>query len=139
MSVTGNAYRLLILPGDGIGREVMGEVRRIAEWFRDRRKLPIELRERPFGLESWNRFGSLMPDETATEIEACDAVLFGAMDSLEQSGRITAAERRKGSLPTLRKTLDVFANLRPIKAIPALLDVSTQEMGSAVLAALERA
>jgi 3-isopropylmalate dehydrogenase len=125
MSVTSNAYRLLILPGDGIGHEVMGEVRRVAEWFRDRRKLPIELSERPFGLESWNTFGSLMPDETAAEIEACDAILFGAMDSLDQAGKITAAERRKGSLPTLRKTLDVFANLRPIKAIPALLDIST--------------
>ncbi len=123
--MTSNTYRLLILPGDGIGQEVMAEVRRVAEWFRDKRKLPIDLRERPFGLASWNKFGSLMPDETVAEIEASDAILFGAMDSLDQVGKISAAERKKGSLLTIRKSLDVFANLRPIKAVPTLLHAST--------------
>lgn len=77
MTAPANTYRLLILPGDGIGQEVMAEVRRVAEWFRDTRGLPIDLRQRPFGLASWQAYGSLMPDETWAEIEAADAILFG--------------------------------------------------------------
>jgi len=125
MTGSANTYRLLILPGDGIGQEVMAEVRRVAEWFRDTRGLPIDLRQRPFGLASWQAYGSLMPDETWAEIEAADAILFGAMDSLDQAGKIPPEERRKGSLLQLRKSLDTFANLRPIRAIPGLLDAST--------------
>lgn len=120
-----NTYRLLILPGDGIGPEVMGEVRKVAEWFRDKRQAPIEIRERPFGMASWEQFGSLMPDETWAEITAADAVLFGAVGSLDQQAKISAAERKKGSLLTMRKGLDVFANLRPIKANAALLSASS--------------
>ncbi|MBM3643164.1 MAG: 3-isopropylmalate dehydrogenase [Alphaproteobacteria bacterium] len=103
----------------------MVEVRRVAEWFRDRRGAPIELGERPFGLASWDAFGSLMPDETRAAIEDADAILFGAMDSLDQATKIPPEERKKGSLLRLRKSLDTFANLRPIKAVPALLDAST--------------
>jgi len=125
MTGSANTYRLLILPGDGTGQEVMAEVRRVAEWFRDTRGLPIDLRQRPFGLASWQAYGSLMPDETWAEIEAADAILFGAMDSLDQAGKIPPEERRKGSLLRLRKNLDTFANLRPIRAIPGLLDAST--------------
>ncbi|HEX2887256.1 3-isopropylmalate dehydrogenase [Vineibacter terrae] len=125
MPSSSNSYRLLILPGDGIGPEVMAEVRRVAEWFRDRRALPIDLRQRHFGLASWQAHGSLMPDETWAEIEAADAILFGAMDSLDQAIRIPPSERRKGSLLRLRKNLDTFANLRPIRAVPGLLDAST--------------
>jgi 3-isopropylmalate dehydrogenase len=119
-----NSYRLLILPGDGIGPEVMAEVRRVAEWFRDRRRLPIELGERRFGLEAWETDRTLMPDETWADIQAADAVLFGA-SGLSEARHIPREERRKGSLLRLRKALDVFANLRPIKANPALLDAST--------------
>jgi len=125
MTHASNSFRLLILPGDGIGPEVMAEVRRVAEWFRDTRRLPIDLRQRPFGLASWQAHGSLMPDETWAEIEAADAILFGAMDSLEQATKIPPQERRKGSLLRLRKSLDTFANLRPIRAIPGLLEAST--------------
>jgi len=119
-----NSYRLVILPGDGIGLEVMAEVRRITEWFRDKRKLPIELSQRRFGLEAWEADRTLMPDETWQEIQRADAVLFGASGLSEASG-IPREERRKGSLLRLRKALDVFANLRPIKANPALLDASS--------------
>ncbi len=125
MAATQNTYRLLVLPGDGIGPEVMGEVQRVAAWFRDRRQLPIDLRHRHFGLASWETYGSLMPDETWSEIQAADAVLFGAMDTLDQTRKITPEERKKGGLLRLRKNLDVFANLRPIKAIPGLLDASS--------------
>ncbi|MBL8674418.1 MAG: 3-isopropylmalate dehydrogenase [Rhodospirillales bacterium] len=120
-----NSFRLLILPGDGIGPEVMAETRRVAEWFRDKRGLPIELRQRHYGLASWEHYGSMLPDETAAEIEAADAVLFGAMDTLDQQTKVPAEERRKGGLLRMRKTLDVFANLRPVKANPGLLDAST--------------
>ena len=100
-----NTYRLLILPGDGIGPEVMGEVRKVAEWFRDKRQAPIELSERPFGMPSWEKYGSLMPDETWAEIAAADAVLFGATGSLAQQATISVAERKKGSLLTMLVTL----------------------------------
>ncbi|ETR78702.1 3-isopropylmalate dehydrogenase [Afipia sp. P52-10] len=118
--------RLLILPGDGIGIEVMQEVRRIVEWFRDVRSLPLDLHERPFGMASWQRYGSLIPDETWHEIEWADAILFGAVGSIDQqTAQIPAEERKRGGLLRLRKSLDVFANLRPIRPFPPLLDMSS--------------
>lgn len=123
---TNKPTRLLILPGDGIGIEVMHEARRVAEWFRDVRKLPLDLHERPFGMASWHAHGTLMPDETWREIELADAILFGAVGSLDhQAERIPAEERQKGSLLRLRKSLDVFANLRPIRPFASLVEMSS--------------
>jgi len=114
-----NEIRLLALPGDGVGPEVTAESLRVLDWFRDRRKLGVSVTERKFGRASWQEYGSLMPDETWDAIHDADAILFGATHSMDL-GDVPEEERKKGSLLRVRKSLDLFANLRPIKAQPAL-------------------
>ena len=111
--------RLLMLAGDGIGSEVLAETRRIAEWFIDKRQLAFELREELFGISAWKAHGELMRQQTWDEIVAADAILFGAIGSPEYS-KIPAEARRVDQLLRMRKDLDLFCNLRPVKTLPAL-------------------
>jgi 3-isopropylmalate dehydrogenase len=116
--------RVLILAGDGIGPEVLAEVRRVVDWFRDKRNLRIDLREELFGLAAWERHGTLMRDETWQEILASDAILFGAIGSPDYD-RIPAEARKADQLLRIRRELDLFTNLRPVRAFKALADTST--------------
>ena len=111
--------RLLMLAGDGIGSEVLAETRRIAEWFIDKRQLAFELREELFGISAWKAHGELMRQQTWDEIVAADAILFGAIGSPEYT-KIPAEARRVDQLLRMRKDLDLFCNLRPVKTLPAL-------------------
>jgi len=117
-------HRVLILAGDGIGPEVLAEVRRVAEWFRDRRNLRIDLREELFGLMAWERHGSLMRQETWQEILASDAILFGAIGSPDYD-KLPAEARKVDQLLRMRRELDLFTNLRPVRTLKALADTST--------------
>jgi 3-isopropylmalate dehydrogenase len=121
---TEHMQRVLILAGDGIGPEVLAEVRRVAEWFRDERDLRIDLREELFGLPAWERHGTLMRDETWEEILASDAILFGAIGSPEYD-KIPAESRKVDQLLRMRRELDLFTNLRPVRTFKALADTST--------------
>jgi 3-isopropylmalate dehydrogenase len=116
--------RLTVLGGDGIGPEVIAQARRVLDWFTAERGIALDVREAPFGLEAYRRHGKLLPDETMTEIMAADAVLFGARGGPGYEA-IPAAEIEAGGLLRLRRTLDVFANLRPLFAIPALAEASS--------------
>jgi 3-isopropylmalate dehydrogenase len=115
--------KLLILAGDGIGAEVMREVRRVADWFIDR-GLPAELHEEAFGIAAWKRHGTLMPEATWAGILAADAILFGAIGSPEYDA-IPAEHRRVDYLLKMRRDLDLYANLRPVRAIPGMEDASS--------------
>jgi 3-isopropylmalate dehydrogenase len=121
---TEHMQRVLILAGDGIGPEVLAEVRRVAEWFRDQRDLRIDLREELFGLPAWERHGTLMRDETWQEILASDAILFGAIGSPDYD-KIPAEARKVDQLLRMRRELDLFTNLRPVRTLKALADTST--------------
>ena len=116
-------FNIVVLPGDGIGPEVTDEAVRILDWFVQHRAIPLRMERRLFGAAAWAAEGSTMPDATWDAILAADALLFGATGSLDQK-HIPAEERRKGSLLRMRKALDVFANLRPVKAQPALAEAS---------------
>jgi 3-isopropylmalate dehydrogenase len=116
--------RLLILAGDGIGPEILAEVRRVVEWFIATRKVAVELREELFGISAWKAHGELMRQETWDEIIAADAILFGAIGSPEYE-EIPAEARRVDQLLRMRKDLDLFCNLRPVRTIPALSGSST--------------
>ena len=114
---------IVVLPGDGIGPEVTDEAVRILDWFVQKRGVPLRMKRYLFGASSWAAEGTTMPDATWAAIMAADALLFGAVGSLDQK-HIPAEERRKGALLRMRKALDVFANLRPVKAQPALAEAS---------------
>ena len=114
---------IVVLPGDGIGPEVTDEAVRVLDWFVQKRGIPLRMERRLFGSAAWAAERTTMPDATWDAILAADALLFGATGTLDQK-HIPAEERRKGSLLRMRKALDVFANLRPVKAQPALAEVS---------------
>jgi 3-isopropylmalate dehydrogenase len=111
--------RLLILAGDGIGPEILAEVRRVVEWFIAERHLAVELREELFGVSAWKAHGELMRKETWDEIVAADAILFGAIGSPEYD-KIPTEARKVDQLLRMRKELDLFCNLRPVRTLPAL-------------------
>jgi 3-isopropylmalate dehydrogenase len=120
----GKPRRLLILAGDGIGAEIMRPVRRVAEWFRDRRGVKLELHEELFGIAAFDAHGSLMRDETWAEVMSADAILFGAIGSPDYA-RIPAAAKKVDQLLRMRRELDLFINLRPVRVTPGLESAST--------------
>jgi 3-isopropylmalate dehydrogenase len=122
--MSGTRGRLVILDGDGIGPEVMHETRRVIDWFASERGVAFDVAEAPFGLAAYARFGTLMPDDTMAAIMAADAILFGARGGPGYEA-IPPEEVKAGGLLRLRRTLDVFANLRPLFAIPALAAASS--------------
>jgi 3-isopropylmalate dehydrogenase len=116
---TARVARLLILAGDGIGPEILAEVRKVAEWFIAKRQLSVELREELFGISAWKAHGYLMRQQTWDEIVAADAILFGATGSPEYE-KIPLAARKVDQLLRMRKELDLFCNLRPVRTLPAV-------------------
>jgi 3-isopropylmalate dehydrogenase len=116
--------RLLILAGDGIGSEIIAEVRRVVDWFIAKQRLAVEPREELFGISAWKAHGELMRDETWDEIVAADAILFGAIGSPEYD-KLPAEARKVDQLLRIRKELDLFCNLRPVRMLPALGVCST--------------
>jgi 3-isopropylmalate dehydrogenase len=116
--------QLLILPGDGIGPEIMAQTRRVVQWFAQKRGMAIELREELFGIPAWKAHGSLMRDQTWQAILDSDAILFGAIGSPDYDA-IPAEHKKVDQLLRIRKELDLFINFRPVYAQEALQDCST--------------
>jgi 3-isopropylmalate dehydrogenase len=117
-SISRTPLRILVLGGDGVGPEVIAQALRVLRWFRDRRGLPIDVFERPYGLSAWRECGSILPAGTLADAHAADAVLFGAIGG-DYDG-VPLDVRRDGSILRLRRELGLYANLRPVRAWPAL-------------------
>jgi 3-isopropylmalate dehydrogenase len=119
-----SVQQLLILAGDGVGAEVVPQTLRIVNWFVSERGLPIDIHEEPFGMRSWEERGTLMSDQTWQRIMHADAILFGAIGA-PQYADLPADERRVDWLLEIRRRLDLYQNLRPVRAYEALLESST--------------
>jgi 3-isopropylmalate dehydrogenase len=119
-----NRPRLLVIPGDGIGHEVIPQALRVVDWFADNRKLAFDLAEGELGVGAYRKHGTMLPDATLENSFKSDAILFGAIggDGYED---IPIEVRRETGLLALRKKLGLFANLRPAIAYDALLDASS--------------
>jgi 3-isopropylmalate dehydrogenase len=113
----------LVLPGDGIGPEIMPEVKKIAGWFQ-RHGVDFTLDEELYGIASWKAYKTLMRDETWAKIMAADAILFGATGSPEYAA-IPKEYHPEDWLLKIRRELDLFANFRPIRTTPGMEDAST--------------
>jgi 3-isopropylmalate dehydrogenase len=116
------AKRVLILPGDGIGPEILAQTRRVVEWFAANRRLAVDLRHEHFGIPAWHAHGSVLREETWAQIEAADAILFGAIGSPEYD-RIPGAHESIGLL-RMRVELNLYINLRPVRVMLALETIS---------------
>jgi 3-isopropylmalate dehydrogenase len=115
--------KITLLPGDGIGPEVVIEAVRVLESIAGKYEHTFNFTERLMGGCSIDKYGSSLTDETLADCKAADAVLLGAVGGPKWDDP-TAKDRPERGLLALRKGLGVFANLRPVKVHPALIDSS---------------
>lgn len=115
---------LLILPGDGIGPEVMAEVRKIIGWFGTRRGIVFDVTEDLVGGCAYDAHGTPLHDDTMARAQAVDAVLLGAVGGPKYDDLPFAVKPERGLL-RLRKEMDLYANLRPAQCFDALADFSS--------------
>ena len=115
--------KIAILAGDGIGKEVTSEAVKVLENVSNLFGLNIETKSYPIGGEAISKFGSPLPEETQKGCLESEAVILGAVGTPEFD-HLMPEERPEIGLLKLRKLLGGFANLRPAKSYPALLDSS---------------
>lgn len=119
------AYDVLLLPGDGIGREVMREGRKILEEVAARTKARFELSEIPCGGQYFLEHGRDWPEGSEARCEKADVIFLGAVGWPSPTGRgpVTMADgKMAGWSPVLgnRARLDLYANIRPVKLLPGV-------------------
>ena len=116
-------YKLLLLPGDGIGPEVMAEVEKIVGWLNRSGLASFETERDHVGGSALDAHGKPLSDETLAHADAADAILLGAVGGPKWNG-VAYDLRPEAGLLRLRKDLGLFANLRPALCYPALADAS---------------
>jgi len=121
MNNLSNMIKVAVVGGEGIGPEVTAQSRRVLNWFATKRNVPMVLREAQYGLIPYLATGKVLPPDTAEAMDEADAILWGATGGPETK-EVPAAARKAGSLLSLRGKYDLYANLRPIVANPALAD-----------------
>ena len=115
--------KIVLLPGDGIGPEIITETVRILDVISSKFGHSFSFTERLMGGCSIDKFGSSLTDETLADCKDSDAVLLGAVGGPKWDDP-KAKDRPERGLLALRKGLGVFANLRPVRVHPALIDSS---------------
>jgi 3-isopropylmalate dehydrogenase len=115
---------LLILAGDGIGPEVMAEVKKIIAWYGDKRALKFDVSEDLVGGCAYDVHGKPLADETMAKAQEVDAVLLGAVGGPQYDNLDFSVKPERGLL-RLRKEMDLYANLRPAQCFDALADFSS--------------
>lgn len=116
-------FNITLLPGDGIGPEIVTEAVRVLESIASKCGHTFSFTERLMGGCSIDKYGSSLTDETLADCQAADAVLLGAVGGPKWDDP-DAKDRPERGLLALRKGLGVFANLRPVKVHPALVEWS---------------
>lgn len=115
--------KVVILPGDGVGPEVVNEAAKVLRVVCDTHSLPLSVEYASVGGAALREAGSPLPAETAEACLAADAVILGAVGDPEFD-HVLPEHRPESGLLALRKLLGGFANLRPSRAVPALLSSS---------------
>ncbi|RMC37424.1 3-isopropylmalate dehydrogenase [Paracoccus alkanivorans] len=117
-------YSLLILPGDGIGPEVMAEVVKVIDWFQANRGMRFDVSHDLVGGAAYDKHGTPLADKTMARAQEVDAVLLGAVGGPKYDDLDFSVKPERGLL-RLRKEMDLFANLRPAQCFEALADFSS--------------
>tara|TARA_B100001123_G_C15217963_1_gene990040 strand:+ start:154 stop:1287 length:1134 start_codon:yes stop_codon:yes gene_type:complete len=116
--------KILILPGDGIGPEVMNEALKLIKWVEEITNISFELTEGLVGGIAYDTEGDSISDKTMQLALSSDAVLFGAVGGPKWD-KVERNKRPEAALLRLRKEMDLFANLRPAIVFEALLNASS--------------
>ncbi len=116
-----SSYQVVLLPGDGIGPEIVGEAVRVLE--KVTKPGAIQFSSQLLGGKAIDETGEPFPEVTRQAVLAADAVLLGAVGGPKWD-KGPGHLRPEGGLLALRKALGVYANLRPVKAFPELIDAS---------------
>ena len=116
-------HNLLLLPGDGIGPEVMAQVKPVLHFFNNKTPHKFTTEEALAGGCCYDAHGVAITDATMEKAKAADAVIFGAVGGPKWEGVAHEVRPERGLL-ALRKELDLYANLRPAKCFPMLVDAS---------------
>jgi 3-isopropylmalate dehydrogenase len=123
MNSSSNMFKIAVVGGEGIGPEVTAQSHRILKWFSAERGVPVVIREAQYGLLPYLATGKVLPDDTVEAMDDADAILWGATGGPETK-EVPPAARKAGSLFSLRSKYDLYANLRPIVANPALVEAA---------------
>ena len=114
--------KVAILPGDGIGPEIVAQAAKVLEVLR-REGLPLELEYAPIGGAGYDASGDPLPDATLKLAQQSDAVLLGAVGGYQYDALPRSLRPEQGLL-RIRKGLNLFANLRPAQLYPELANAS---------------
>ncbi len=120
--------KLLILSGDGIGPEVMDQVKRVIDWMAKERSVTFDVSDGLIGGASIDVHGDPLTGETLSDAMAADAVLLGAVGGPKWDGLAFEKKPERGLLG-IRKEMGLFANLRPAIVFDALAEASTLKTG----------
>ncbi len=115
---------ILILPGDGIGPEIVAEAVKVISWLQGHAGLDVTLTHDMIGGQAYDEYGVPFADETLAKCRAADAILMGSVGGPKWDG-VDYDKRPEAGLLRARKELDLFANLRPALVFDALVDASS--------------
>ena len=116
--------KLLVLPGDGIGPEVMDEVERVVDWLDAKRRVTFSVERGLVGGSAYDADGTPLTDATMDKAQGADAVLLGAVGGPKWE-TLPFEHRPERGLLRLRKEMALFANLRPAQVFEPLVDASS--------------
>jgi len=117
------AYKILVLKGDGIGPEVVGEALQVLRVIARRSAVDMEFKEALIGGHALDAHGTPLPDDTLKQAQESDAILLGAVGGPKWDNP-SAEKRPEQALLGLRKQLGLFANVRPVRALRELVGAS---------------
>lgn len=114
-------HRICMIPGDGIGPEVVAQGVRTLEKACTARAVTLDIEEYEWGGKYYDRYGRMMPADALSVVESFDAIYFGAVGSLEVADHVAVW----GLLMPIRKHLDLFVNVRPIRCFAGVKTMRT--------------
>ena len=116
--------KILLLPGDGVGPEVVGETKKVINWFNEKKSLDFKIDQDLIGGASIDKHKMPITDEVFYKALESDAVILGACGG-PQYDKLEFSKKPERGLLKLRKELKLFANLRPAICFKQLVDASS--------------
>ncbi len=117
-------FKIVTIPGDGIGSEVVASAVQVIKALEEKHGLEIEIEEHLFGGASYDVHGEMLTEETLEACKNCDAVLLGAVGGPKWEN-LPHEKKPEAALLRIRKELGLFANFRPAKVYDALVNASS--------------